>query len=96
MKRIAIIIALLWAATAEGFVPTCPDGLLFCNDDETICTCYDRPNPIERKVEWGYQVIRTVISEWSGKPFPELVESIEIGLREDGVVVWRKVKEGTK
>ena len=102
-KLFVIIIALLWAATAgaktieemavEIHTNTvgqidCSGGIMFCDDKGTICTCYERPTPIERKVEWGYQVIRTAI----GEKFPELVENIELGLREDGVVVWRKIK----
>lgn len=83
MKRTIIIFALLWATTAGA---KCWDyqGQKLC-DELPVWV----PEVIGLDVEWGYGMLRRCKYEEICK-WEILDDDTEIGLREDGVVVWRK------
>lgn len=90
MKRILIIIALLWA-TAAGAECWNFEGHEIC-DHGPPYHGWEISRRVEPKVEWGYKIIGPHLL----RGYTTIPEDIEIGLREDGVVVWRKVKEDGK
>lgn len=89
MKRIAIIIALLWA-TAAGAACWNFEGHEICDMAPPYPEWSLSKYP-ERKVQW----MNDGVAKGHGSFFIFGDERYEIGLREDGVVVWRKVKDET-